>query len=52
MPAVPQPLLDFLSRSPTPFHAVANLGARLAQSGFRRLAEGTTGRGLAKAGIS
>ena len=46
MPAVPQPLLDFLSRSPTPFHAVANLGARLAQSGFRRLAEGDDWEGL------
>ncbi len=46
MPAVSQPLLDFLSRSPTPFHAVASLGARLLQSGFRRLAEGDDWGGL------
>ena len=46
MPAALQPLLDFLSRSPTPFHAVANLGVRLEESGFRRLAEGDDWGGL------
>lgn len=35
-----QRLLDFLSASPTPFHAVANLAARLDRAGFIRLDEG------------
>ncbi|MDE0714037.1 MAG: M18 family aminopeptidase [Gammaproteobacteria bacterium] len=48
MSELPQPLLDFLSRSPTPFHVVANLGTRLAQAGFRRLAEGDDWGGLDK----
>ena len=48
MPTVPQPLLDFLDRSPTPFHAVANLGARLAEAGYRRLAEGDDWGALAE----
>ncbi len=32
-------LLDFLARSPTPFHATANLAALLAAAGFEALAE-------------
>lgn len=32
-------LLDFLQRSPTPFHATAELARRLAAQGFRELAE-------------
>ncbi len=32
-------LLDFLHRSPTPWHATANLAARLEAAGFRRLDE-------------
>jgi aspartyl aminopeptidase len=32
-------LLDFLHRSPTPWHAVANMAARLGDAGFRRLDE-------------
>ena len=32
-------LLDFLRRSPTPWHAVANMAARLESAGFRRLDE-------------
>ncbi len=32
-------LLDFLRRSPTPWHATANMAARLEASGFRRLDE-------------
>lgn len=32
-------LLDFLARSPTPFHATANLAAMLAAAGFEALAE-------------
>ncbi|MGB5096337.1 MAG: M18 family aminopeptidase [Porticoccaceae bacterium] len=32
-------LLDFLARSPTPFHATANLAALLAVAGFEALAE-------------
>ncbi|PXX99621.1 M18 family aminopeptidase [Halomonas sp. LBP4] len=32
-------LLDFLRRSPTPWHAVANMAARLEGAGFRRLDE-------------
>lgn len=34
-----QPLLDFLSQSPTPFHGVANLVEPLQAAGFQRLAE-------------
>jgi aspartyl aminopeptidase len=33
-------LLDFLHRSPTPWHATANLAMRLEAAGFRRLEEG------------
>ncbi len=32
-------LLDFLRRSPTPWHAVANMAARLDAAGYRRLDE-------------
>ncbi|MDT0502666.1 MULTISPECIES: M18 family aminopeptidase [unclassified Halomonas] len=32
-------LLDFLRRSPTPWHATANMAARLESAGFRRLDE-------------
>ena len=32
-------LLDFLARSPTPFHATANLAALLAAAGFKALVE-------------
>ncbi|MDT8880308.1 M18 family aminopeptidase [Halomonas saccharevitans] len=32
-------LLDFLHRSPTPWHATANMAARLEAAGFRRLEE-------------
>ncbi|HSP57159.1 MAG TPA: M18 family aminopeptidase, partial [Halomonas sp.] len=32
-------LLDFLRRSPTPWHATANMAARLEVAGFRRLDE-------------
>lgn len=32
-------LLDFLQRSPTPWHAVANMTQRLEQAGYRRLDE-------------
>lgn len=32
-------LLDFIARSPTPWHAVASISARLEQQGFRSLAE-------------
>lgn len=32
-------LLDFLRRSPTPWHAVANMASRLEAAGFRRLDE-------------
>ncbi|EPC03761.1 aminopeptidase [Litchfieldella anticariensis FP35 = DSM 16096] len=32
-------LLNFLQRSPTPWHAVANMSKRLEQAGFRRLDE-------------
>ncbi len=35
-----QRLLDFLGRSPTPFHAVSNLAEKLLQAGFQRLDEG------------
>ena len=35
-----QELLEFLNHSPTSFHAVANMGARLEQEGFVRLSEG------------
>ncbi|MCE0733225.1 M18 family aminopeptidase [Halomonas sp. G15] len=34
-----QRLLDFLHRSPTPWHATANMAARLEEAGFRRLDE-------------
>jgi len=34
-----QRLLDFLHRSPTPWHATANMAARLEAAGFRRLDE-------------
>lgn len=37
-------LLDFLRRSPTPWHAVANMAARLEAAGFRRLDEGEAWR--------
>ncbi|PMR66960.1 M18 family aminopeptidase [Halomonas heilongjiangensis] len=37
-------LLDFLRRSPTPWHAVANMAARLEAAGFRRLDEGAAWR--------
>lgn len=33
-------LLDFLSASPTPFHAVANMAAHLEAAGFEKLDEG------------
>ena len=33
-------LLDFLNRSPTPYHAVSNLSARLVAAGYHRLEEG------------
>ena len=32
-------LLNFLRRSPTPFHAVENLGKMLEESGFKHLDE-------------
>ena len=32
-------LLDFIQASPTPYHAVANMAARLEEGGFRRLYE-------------
>ncbi|TLF47326.1 M18 family aminopeptidase [Halomonas urmiana] len=35
-------LLDFLHRSPTPWHATANMAARLEAAGFRRLNETAT----------
>lgn len=34
-----QRLLDFLHRSPTPWHATANMAVRLEEAGFRRLDE-------------
>ncbi len=34
-----QRLLDFLHRSPTPWHATANIAVRLEEAGFRRLDE-------------
>ncbi|MDI5936142.1 M18 family aminopeptidase [Halomonas sp. M4R5S39] len=37
-------LLDFLRCSPTPWHAVANMAARLEAAGFRRLDEGEAWR--------
>ncbi|QFU02344.1 putative M18 family aminopeptidase 2 [Halomonas sp. THAF5a] len=37
-------LLDFLHRSPTPWHATANMAARLEAAGFRRLDETATWR--------
>lgn len=35
-------LLDFLHRSPTPWHATANMAARLEAAGYRRLEETAT----------
>lgn len=35
-------LLEFLAASPTPFHAVANMAARLEENGFHRLDEGSS----------
>ncbi|MEA3291228.1 MAG: M18 family aminopeptidase [Pseudomonadota bacterium] len=37
---MPKPLLEFLSSSPTPFHATANIARRLEGAGFTRLREG------------
>ncbi|MBX9606369.1 MAG: M18 family aminopeptidase [Gammaproteobacteria bacterium] len=37
-------LLDFLRRSPTPFHATANLAARLRAAGYAELREGDAWR--------
>jgi DNA repair protein RadA/Sms len=37
-------LLDFLRRSPTPFHATANLAARLRAAGYAELKEGDAWR--------
>ena len=34
-----QALIEFLAASPTPFHAVAQMAARLADAGFERLDE-------------
>ena len=34
-----QALTEFLASSPTPFHAVAQMAARLADTGFERLDE-------------
>ena len=39
-------LLKFLDNSPTPYHAVANVSARLADAGYRRLEEGADWDGL------
>lgn len=39
MTAPIQPLLDYLTASPTPFHAVANIRRRLEDAGFKRLYE-------------
>ena len=41
-------LLKFLDNSPTPYHAVANVSARLADAGYRRLEEGADWDGLEK----
>lgn len=38
-PSLIDDLLDFLKRSPTPFHAASNVAARLQQAGFTRLYE-------------
>ena len=40
MPDAADDLLRFIDRSPTPYHAVAEAGRRLAAAGFRNLAEG------------
>ena len=34
-----QALIEFLASSPTPFHAVAQMAARLSDAGFERLDE-------------
>ena len=34
-----QALIEFLAASPTPFHAVAQMASRLADTGFERLDE-------------
>lgn len=39
MPTDLRPLLNFLDHSPTPFHAVANVAARLRDAGFTRVDE-------------
>ncbi len=38
-PALPEDLLDFIQRSPTPYHAVDNACRMLRDAGFRQLAE-------------
>jgi aspartyl aminopeptidase len=42
-------LLDFLRRSPTPWHAVARMAERLDAAGFRRLDERETWRSISTA---
>ena len=39
-PASSLPMLDFLSASPTCFHAIANTAARLIAAGYAPLSEG------------
>ncbi|HAK52028.1 MAG TPA: M18 family aminopeptidase [Gammaproteobacteria bacterium] len=40
MPALNEELLAFIGKSPTPFHAVANMSALLDENGFKQLDEG------------
>ena len=46
MPSTNDRLLRFLSRSPTPYHAVANIQSRLETAGFVQLEEGQDWSGL------
>ena len=37
---IPEELIEFIKESPTAFHAVSAMAARLTESGFIRLEEG------------